>query len=303
MKDVTFKSETLHLAIAHSIVKCSLQSIKAIQNRTIPGGDPLPLAKAACFLAVKKTPDVIPHHHPVPIERVDVDFKIEGNKITIEVQVSSVSKVGLGLEALFGASAAALTIYDILEPDDEEIEITSTKLLKKRAGKSYHEENLPKGFKVAVIVTSDSTYQGTRKDKSGKAIMTTLKNYNVSDIEYIILPDEKDLIKQKMEKCCANGIHMVITTGGTGLGPRDVTVEATSEVIKKEIPGISEAIKSYGQKRTPYAMLSRGLAGVSGKTVIINLPGSTKGAKESMEAIFPAIFHIYGVFEGTDHQK
>ncbi len=301
MKDVTYKYETLRTAIASSIVQCSPHSIEAIQKGTIPKGDPLPFAKAACFLAVKKTPDLIPHCHPLLIESVDVDFKIEGNQIKTEVQVSSIAKTGMEMEALTGASVAALTIYDILKPIDEEIEITSIRLLKKRGGKSDFKESLPEGFKAAVIVTSDSTSQGKREDKSGKAILDTLKNYNVNDVEYVTLPDEKELIKQKIENYCSNGFHLVITTGGTGVGPRDVTVEATSEVINREVPGVAEAIKSYGQKRTPYAMLSRGLAGIKGKTVIINLPGSTKGALDGMHAIFPGIFHIYEMMEGKDH--
>lgn len=301
MKDVAFKNETLRTATAGSTVKCSLKSIQAIQNGTVPKGDPLPYAKAACFLAVKKTPDLIPHCHPLLIESVDVDFKIKGNEIKTEVVVTASAKTGMEMEALTGASVAALTIYDILKPIDDDIEITSVKLLEKRGGKSDFKVSLPDGFKAAVIVTSDSTHKGTREDASGKTIVETLKNFNVKNIDYEVLPDEKELIKQKIESCCADGVNMVITTGGTGPGPRDVTVEATGEVIKKEMPGISEAIKVYGQKRTPYAMFSRGLVGLNGKTVIINFPGSTKGAKEGMDAIFPAIFHIYAMMEGKGH--
>jgi len=301
MKDVAFKSETLRTAIAGSTVRCSAKSIDAIQNGTVPKGDPLPYAKAACFLAVKKTPDLIPHCHPLLIESVDVDFKIEGNEIKIEATVTASAKTGMEMEALTGASVAALTIYDILKPIDDDIEITSVTLLKKRGGKSDFKVSLPAGFKAAVLVTSDSTSQGTREDKSGKVIIESLKKFNVTDIDYGVVPDEKELIKQKIENFCADGIHMVITTGGTGPGPRDVTAEATSEVIKREMPGISDTIKGYGQKRTPYAMFSRGLAGLNEKTVIINLPGSTKGAQDGMNAIFPAIFHIYDMMEGKGH--
>lgn len=301
MKDIAFKSDTLRTAIAGAIVRCSNKSIDAIQKGTVPKGDPLPFAKAACFLAVKKTPDIIPHCHPLLIESVDVDFKIEGNEIKIEVEVTASAKTGMEMEALTGASVAALTIYDILKPIDDNIEILSVKLLKKIGGKSDFKINLPKGFKAAVIVTSDSTHKGTREDKSGKNIVATLKGFNVSDIDYAVLPDEKNLIKEKIESYCADGVNMVITTGGTGPGPRDVTVEATSEVIKREMPGISEAIKAYGQKRTPYAMFSRGLAGLNGKTLIINFPGSAKGVKEGMDAIFPAVFHVYEMMEGKGH--
>lgn len=302
MKDVTYKFETLRLAIAGSTVRCSPHSIQAIQNGTIPKGDPLPFAKAACFLAVKKTPDLIPHCHPLLIESVDVGFKIEGNQIEIEVQVVAVAKTGLEMEALTGASVAALTIYDILKPIDDDIEISSIRLIKKRGGKSDFKDRLPEGFKAAVIVTSDSTHQGKREDTSGKAIVNILKKFDVANIECVTLPDEKELIKQKIESYCTNGFFLVITTGGTGVGPRDVTVEAASEIIKRDMRGITEAIKAYGQKRTPYAMLSRGVAGIKGKTVIITLPGSIKGAIDGMNAIFPAIFHIYEMMEGKDHK-
>ena len=301
MKDVTYKSETLRTAIALSTVRCSSHSIEAIQKGSIPKGDPRPYAKAACFLAVKKTPDLIPHCHPLLIESVDVDFAIKENEIQIEVQVSSPAKTGMEMEALTGASVAALTIYDILKPIDDDIEITSIKLLEKRGGKSDFKESLPEGFKAAVIVTSDSASQKKSEDKSGKAIIDSLKNFEITDVEHLVLPDEKETIKEKIEYFCSKEYHMVITTGGTGVGPRDVTVEATSEVINKEVPGIAEAIKSYGQKRTPYSMLSRGITGLKGKTVIINLPGSTKGALDGMKAIFPAILHIYEMMEGKGH--
>lgn len=301
MKDITSKSETLRTAIAESSVRCSPQSIQAIKNGTVPKGDPLPFAKAACFLAVKKTPDLIPHCHPLPIESVDVNFKIEGEKIIIEVAVTSAAKTGMEMEALTGASIAALTIYDILKPIDNEIEITSIRLLKKRGGKSDFKVSLPEGFKAAVIVTSDTTSRGDREDTSGKAIVEALKKFNITNIDYIVLPDEKELIKKKIEQYCDEGTNMVISSGGTGPGPRDVTVDATREVIKTELPGISGAIKSYGQKRTPYSMFSRGLAGLNGKTLIINLPGSSKGVKDGIDAIFPAIFHIYDMMEGKGH--
>jgi molybdenum cofactor synthesis domain-containing protein len=96
-------------------------------------------------------------------------------------------------------------------------------------------------------------------------------------------------------------VSLVLTTGGTGLGPRDVTVEATRRIIEREIPGVMEASRSYGQSRTPYAMLSRGVAGVCGGSIVVNLPGSSKGAAESMDAVFPAILHGFAMIRGGGH--
>jgi molybdenum cofactor synthesis domain-containing protein len=118
-----------------------------------------------------------------------------------------------------------------------------------------------------------------------------------------VIADEKLLISSLLEKYYQAGVNLIITTGGTGLGPRDVTVEATAAIIDREIPGIMEAARGYGQKRTPYAMLSRGLAGQRGKTIIINLPGSSKGVEESLDAIFPAILHAYKMMGGGGHDS
>jgi molybdenum cofactor synthesis domain-containing protein len=118
---------------------------------------------------------------------------------------------------------------------------------------------------------------------------------------YEILPDDKDLIRERLLKWCDEGVRLIMTTGGTGLGPRDVTVEATREIMEREIPGIMEAGRVYGQERTPYAMLSRGLAVQRGNTLIINLPGSSNGVRETLNAIFPAVLHAYPMMGGGGH--
>ncbi|MBI3306375.1 MAG: bifunctional molybdenum cofactor biosynthesis protein MoaC/MoaB, partial [Candidatus Omnitrophica bacterium] len=151
-----------------------------------------------------------------------------------------------------------------------------------------------------IIVTSDGTFKKTRQDTSGRIIQEKLESYGIHP-SYIILPDDKNLILEKLKELCEQDIHLILTTGGTGLGPRDVTVEATKEIIDREIPGIMEAARSYGQKRTPYAMLSRGLAGQKRNTLIVNLPGSSNGVREGLNAIFPSILHGYKMMRGLGH--
>jgi len=150
-------------------------------------------------------------------------------------------------------------------------------------------------------VTSDGTFAGKREDKSGRIIEERFKQLGIDEIEYIILPDEKEQIEKKLLELCEKGIKLIATTGGTGLGPRDVTVEATASVIDREMPGAAETMRAYGQRRTPYAMLSRGLVGVRGNSIIVNLPGSSKGAQESLDALFPALLHTYGMLNGGGH--
>ncbi|MBI4223790.1 MAG: bifunctional molybdenum cofactor biosynthesis protein MoaC/MoaB, partial [Deltaproteobacteria bacterium] len=140
-----------------------------------------------------------------------------------------------------------------------------------------------------------------RQDKSGQIILEALKNYGIADPAYHVLPDEAEAILKKMHQCYKEKFDLVLTTGGTGLGPRDVTVEATQQFIDREVPGIMEAARSFGQRRTPYAMLSRGIAGLKGGMLVVNLPGSSRGTEETLAAIFPAILHGYKMMEGGGH--
>jgi molybdenum cofactor synthesis domain-containing protein len=181
------------------------------------------------------------------------------------------------------------------------MEILSVKLLEKSGGKSQFREKVPGGFKAGVLVISDSVSQGKKKDTAGENILQKLKEVGIDGAEYKIVPDESEDIKNSVCEWCESGYHLVITTGGTGLSPRDNTPEAIHPLIEKEIPGIMEAARNYGQHRTPYSMLSRGLAGLRGKTLILTLPGSSKGAAESMNALFPYVIHLYKMMDGGKH--
>ena len=151
---------------------------------------------------------------------------------------------------------------------------------------------------VAVLTLSDKGSKGKRKDESGPLIEKIIKKIGGKVVYYTILPDEKNLIKKKLLFLC-NTVDLILTTGGTGLSLRDVTPEATLEVIKREVPGITETIRQRGLRETPHAMLSRAVAGIRGKTLIINLPGSPAGAKESLEAILPALPHAIEKIKGS----
>ena len=131
--------------------------------------------------------------------------------------------------------------------------------------------------------------------------MEKLQNIGVKVEDYEIIPDEKNDIQAKVKEYIAKGINMILITGGTGLSKRDVTPEAIQPMLERGIPGVSEAIRSYGQNRTPLAMLSRSIAGLIGNTLVITMPGSTKGAEESMDAVFPSILHIFKIIEGAQH--
>lgn len=295
------KSETLRTAIAESVVTMKAETLARVREGTTPKGNVLELARTAGVLAAKKTPELIPYCHPIPLDGVSIDFELEERGVRVRATVRAIWKTGVEMEALTAATVAALTVYDMCKPIDKEMEIVSTKLVEKTGGKSDFREKFPKDLKAAVIVTSDGTHAGKREDKSGKIIREKLNSLGIANIEYLILPDEKEWIKKELLRLCEIGTLLIVTTGGTGLGPRDVTVEATCEVIDREVPGVAEAMRSFGQKRTPYAMLSRGVAGLRGKTIILNLPGSSKGTEESMDALFPALLHGYKMTGGGGH--
>jgi len=157
------------------------------------------------------------------------------------------------------------------------------------------------GLNSAVIVCSDTISAGQKEDKAGKAIIEKLQSHKVDNLHYTIIPDEVEEIQKLITSYCDEHIDLIFVTGGTGLSSRDVTPEALEPLIERRIPGIEEAIRSYGQNRTPYAMLSRSIVGFRGKSLILGLPGSTKGASESMDAIFPSVLHVFKIAGGGGH--
>jgi molybdenum cofactor synthesis domain-containing protein len=154
-------------------------------------------------------------------------------------------------------------------------------------------------IRVAVLTLSDRGFQGEREDMSGQEIRNIVTKINADIVSHDILPDEKDLIRKTLVDLCEKS-DLILTTGGTGLSPRDVTPEATREVIQREIPGIAEAMRSEGLKKTPYSMLSRAVAGVRNETLIINLPGSPKAVRENLLAVLDCLPHAIEKIRGSD---
>jgi len=302
MVDITHKSFTLRKAIATATVKTSsAETISAIENRTVPKGDIFEFSRASALFAVKKTSDVIPDCHPLPVEFTSVTFKIENLSVIISVEVHTIYKTGVEVEAMHGASVAALVMYDMLKPIDKHVEIQNIRLLEKQGGKSDSKKFLNSELKAAVIVCSDTAFHGEKEDTSGKAICASLEKYQITDVKYQIIQDDFETIQSTLINCKENNFDLLIFTGGTGLSARDVTPEAVSPLIDRLIPGIMETARNYGQQRILTAMLSRGVAGFSGKMLVLTLPGSKKAVEESMDALFPQILHAFQLDHNQIH--
>ena len=304
MVDITHKIITQRTATAQAIVKVgSPGTMQAILNKTVPKGDVLEVSRTAGLFAVKNTSSSIPDCHPMPIEFTGIEYEFLDDSVLIKVTVKAIYRTGVEVEAMHGASIVALTMYDMLKPIDKNVEISTIKLLHKKGKKSDYRNKKKKKKAVAVMVCSDSVSSGKKEDRAGKVISDKIKNLGLAISNYSIIPDEVLDIQNTINKLCAQKTDLLIITGGTGLSNRDVTPEAVIPLLDRRIPGIEEAIRSYGQDRTPYAMLSRSVVGFKGNTLIMALPGSTAGAGESMDAVFPSVLHLFKILNGFNHGK
>src|SRR5580658_4433802 len=316
MRDITHKQVSLRTAAALGVLFCSAETISLIREDKLPKGNLFDVARAAGFVGAKLTPQLLPHCHPVAIDGMELQFEFidserhagllgkEGlarSGIVIRGDAKSIGRTGIEMEVLTAVSIAALEIYDMLKPVDKQLEIGSIRLLEKKGGKSDREEFYTDSPCCAVLVCSDSTATGKREDKSGRIIVEMLEAVRAEVRHYSVVPDEKTRIQQQIREWVAEDIHFIFTTGGTGLGPRDHTADAVKELLERDADGIAEAMRVYGQMRTPMAMMGRGVAGAVGETLIVTLPGSPNGARESLEAILPAVFHARKMMKGGGH--
>ena len=314
MRDISSKTITLRTAHAVGAVFCNPTTVDLIRKDQLPKGNIFDVARAAGFLAGKNTHNLIPHCHPVSIDGMEITFELlstgdkvpgfegeERSGVVIKGTGKSIGRTGIEMEMLTAVSVAALTIYDLLKPVDKNLEISSIRLLEKKGGKSDRDRYVKENLDAAILVCSDSAAAGTREDESGQKIKEIMEAHNVQISDFQVIEDDREKIVAQLKKWAQSEISFIFVTGGTGLGPRDVTVEAVRDVIEKDAPGIAEAMRTHGGMRTPLAMMSRSVAGTVGKTTIVALPGSPKGVIESLDSIVPWIFHARSILEGEGH--
>ena len=302
MRDVSNKPHTLRIAKARSSLHCLPATIAAIQSGNVPKADPLGVARVAGIQAAKNTSLLIPYCHQVPLDFVGVDVEMKDAAVHFFTEVRAVWKTGVEMEALTAASTAALALYDMLKIIDDTLEIGSVRLIEKRGGTSDRKESDFGGIRAAILVMSDRASRGEREDVSGKRIKERLEELGLAVVEYLLIPDEAPRLHHELLRICDDArVDLVMTTGGTGVGPRDVTPQVTREIVERELPGVEEFLRAHGQERTRYAMLSRGVAGVRGTSLVINLPGSPEAVEDAMDILFPWVLHACRMLKGEGH--
>jgi cyclic pyranopterin phosphate synthase len=315
MIDVGAKPVTRRECLACGTFRAKASTIEAIRTGTLPKGDVLPLAEAAAIMAVKNTGNLLPLCHPLPVDSAGASFEFEELSITVYCRVLAHAKTGVEMEALSGVTAALLCIYDLAKGIDPDLEIGSIHLLEKSGGKSGHwKRNASEpdrtekirnpewqDVRAAVITLSDRCARGESEDRSGPALMEYLSSLGARNPSSSLLPDDAAALRSAVLQFVESGFDLILTTGGTGVGPRDITPETLEALSGKLIPGFGERIRAEGCLKTPLSPLSRAEAYLIGGSLVISLPGSPKGAIESMDAIRHLIPHTLRIQKGGSH--
>lgn len=294
MKNVGMKPDTRRSALAGARFYAPADCLRRIAKRDTEKGDPQDAARIAGILAAKRTDELLPLCHPLPIHAADVHFTVESDHVAIQAEVHTIGPTGVEMEALAAASMAALTLYDMLKPyaEPEQLHIGDTQLINKQGGKSHYSRQLQKALSAAVIMVSTPVADGHKPDRAGQQMVDGLTRAGFAPIDYQILPDDTHQVDQAVDQATAAGYPLVITIGGTGIGPKDKVVETVAPKLTTPMPGLMETARAFGQRRSPHAIMSRGVAGFIGNSLALTFPGSHTGCEETWVALLPSIIHI-----------
>ncbi len=321
MVDVGDKEITSRVAVAAGRLLVSPRVIELLRGDGVPKGDALGVARVAGILGAKRTPDLVPLCHPLPISGVEVDLELAPDAVEIRARVRTTGRTGVEMEALTAVAVAGLTLHDMVKAVDPAAVLTDVRVVSKSGGRSgdwtretttaaetpvdaalLRTPGLPNGALARVVTVSDRSHSGVRADRSGPLLASLLAELGFIVDVVVVVPDDVDAVAAALDEAVSAGIDLVVTTGGTGFAPRDVTPEATRRVLLREAPGLVEMLRSADRARVPTSILSRAVAGIAGGSVIVNLPGSTGGVRDGVAVLAPVIGHaIDQVRGGGDH--
>jgi len=305
MVDVGDKAVTARTATASGRIVTRPDVITLVRADDLPKADVLATARIAGISGAKKTSELIPLCHQLALTSVTVDFDFTDDSILITATAKTTGQTGVEMEALTAVAIAGLTLHDMIKAVDATATMTDVRLETKTGGKRGNwTRDTPEGDSVAsprpgtaaVVVASTAGAAGEREDTTGPAIRAWFeaRGYWVDAVSVVADAD----IAVEIARVVATSPAVIITTGGTGMSPTDRTPEATSALLDRELPGVSEAIRARGLAVTPRAALSRGVAGTASGTVIVNLPGSPGGVKDGLAVLDDLLDHLVAQVEG-----
>jgi cyclic pyranopterin phosphate synthase len=321
MADVRRKRATERRAVAVGELRAGPVGYAALVNRTLPKGDAMAMAEVAGLQGAKNAAQLMPLCHPLSLEYVDVRCVpvAERHAIRVYCETSITAKTGVEMEALAGASAALLTLYDLTKPVEPALSIEAVRLLFKEGGKKglwvhpdgmddaerthYRPKGDPRldGETVTVITLSDRASAGLYEDRSGALMAATLEGMGAT-VQRRLLPDGIAPLADALRDEAARGTPLVLCTGGTGFGPRDLAPEALAQVATREVPGLAEWFRNASSEHTPLAWLSRADCALVGDgTLVLLLPGSPKAVAQGLDILGPLLPHALAMMRGAPH--